>query len=214
VSVKSGSAHSDPVDLLIETGGGFTDATEGLISLLGNVVSDLRVIVAGAAKSNGTLLCLAAKTIVMGASSELGPIEPLVNGIPCTILIRPEIATQNFSLHMFGTYALQQSKTLARALLTRGMLKDKNSAEIDDVVHKLSSREVYFSHGSVINHVEARALGLNVEYLPPDNSLWQQLWLLTCMYDFDCRKENYQKVFEGRSASSAVAAAPKTPGTP
>jgi hypothetical protein len=41
------------------------------------------------------------RSIVMGAGSELGPIEPLVNGIPCTVLTQPQIAAQNFPLHMY-----------------------------------------------------------------------------------------------------------------
>src|SRR5215469_5805082 len=55
---------NSPVDLLLETGGGATDATEGLISFIQSTRSDFRVIVANSAKSNGTLLCLAAKSIV------------------------------------------------------------------------------------------------------------------------------------------------------
>ncbi|WP_425515518.1 SDH family Clp fold serine proteinase [Microvirga antarctica] len=68
-----GDVGSDePVDLLIETNGGETDSTEAVIAILQNRLSDLRVIAANAAKSNGTLICLAAKKIVMGPSSELG----------------------------------------------------------------------------------------------------------------------------------------------
>ena len=67
--------RTDPVDLLVETGGGVTDATEALISLIQNVTGDRRVVIANAAKSNGTLLCLAARSIIMGATSELGPVK-------------------------------------------------------------------------------------------------------------------------------------------
>jgi hypothetical protein len=54
---------------------------------------------------------------------------------------------------------------LAKKLIAAGMMKGKQAAEIDDVVAKLSSRDVYFSHGSVIDHVEAASLGLSIEYL-------------------------------------------------
>src|SRR5437667_29881 len=84
-------------------------ATEGLISLIQTRIPDLRVIVPSAAKSNGTLLGLAAKSIVMGATSELGPIEPQVQGIPCSILTDPAMAAQNLVLHRYGQFALQQS---------------------------------------------------------------------------------------------------------
>lgn len=206
-----GDVGSDPVDLMLETSGGATDATESLVSLIQSLTSDLRVIVANSAKSNGTLLGLAAKSIVMGAASELGPIEPLVNGIPCSILIDDTMAKQNFPLHKYGEFALQQTRTLARKLLTNGMLKGKAAADIDTVVQKLSSRDVYFSHGSVIDPVEAAALGLAVDYLKPDDPTWQRIWLLHCMYDSDSRKARYLKVFEGRSRSTAIAAPPPQP---
>jgi ClpP class serine protease len=169
------------------------------------LASDFRVVVVNAAKSNGTLLGLAAKSIVMGASSELGPIEPLVQGIPCSILTQQQIAGQNFPLHKYGEYALQQSRTLAKKLLATGMMKGRPQADIDDVVAKLSSRDVYFSHGSVIDHVEAASLGLNIEYLKPDDPVWQRLWLLFCMYEHDSRHARYLKVFEGQYRSTAVA---------
>jgi hypothetical protein len=116
-----GDVGTDPVDLMLETNGGQTDATEGLISTLQTLIKDFRVVVAKAAKSNGTLVALAARSIVMGAPSELGPIEPMVNGIPASILMQPQIAQQNFPLHMFGNYALQQTRALAKKLLTEGM---------------------------------------------------------------------------------------------
>lgn len=197
---------TSPVDFMIETGGGMTDATEALISLIQNVVTDSRVIIANAAKSNGTLLCLAARAILMGATSELGPIEPSVQGIPCTILDTPQIAAQNFPLHMYGVHALQQSRALAKRLLTAGMMRGKEEAYIDAAIQSLCSRDKYHSHGSVIDYREAQALGLNIEYLPPDGKLWKQIWLLYSMYDYDCRKNKYLKVFEGHAASTAVAA--------
>jgi hypothetical protein len=208
-----GDVGAEPVDLFLflETGGGVTDATEGLITLLQQLTTDLRVIVVHAAKSNGTLLGLAAKSIVMGATSELGPIEPSIQNIPCSILILPEIAKQNFTLHKYGEFSLQQTRTLAKKLLSAGMMKGRAPADVEEVVAKLSSRDVYFSHGSVIDHVEAKALGLAIEYFKPDDSIWQRLWLLFCMYEHDCRHSKYLKVFEGRSRSTAVAVPPPAP---
>lgn len=199
-----------PFDLLLETIGGMTDATESVVKLISNLNLEFRVIVANAAKSNGTLLCLAAKGIVMGVASELGPIEPLISNIPCSILVQPQIAQQNFSLHKLGEYALQQTRTLATSLLTSGMMKDRPK-DVAAVVQKLASRDVYFSHGSAIDHHEAAALGLSVEYLPPESPIWQRIWLLHCMYEYDCRKSKLLKVFEGRARSTAIAVPPPAP---
>jgi hypothetical protein len=207
-------AKNEPVDLVVETNGGFTDAIEGLISLIQSRVDDLRLIVTNAAKSNGTVLGLAARSIIMGAPSELGPIEPAVNNIPCSILVQPEIAAQNFVLHMSGQFALQQTKSLAKRLLMQGMLKGRPEPEVDVVVQKLSSRDSYFSHGSVIDYREAQSLGLRVEFLPPGDQIWERLWLLHCMYEYDCKSSGFLKVFEGRALSTAIAIpqpAPKSP---
>jgi ATP-dependent protease ClpP protease subunit len=207
-----GDVDQEPVDLLIQTPGGFTAATEALVSLVQNMTKEFRAIVPNAAKSNGTLLCLAATSIVMGSSSQLGPIEPIVAGVPCSILIQPQIAQQNFSLHMHGIWALQQTRTLAKRLLTEGMMKGTDEARIDQTVHILSSRDVYFDHGSVIDHAEAIKLGLKIEYLGPLDDIWRRIWLLYCMYDFNCRKSGYLKVFEGRGRSTAVSIPPKLAG--
>ena len=82
------------------------------------------------------------------------------------------------------------------------------------MVQKLSSRETYASHGSVIHHREASDLGLKVDYLPPGDSIWERLWLLNCMYEYDCRKSSFLKVFEGRARSTAIAAPPPVPPKP
>jgi hypothetical protein len=203
----------NPVDLLLETTGGYTDAAERVVSILENMVSDLRVVVAGSAKSNGTVICFVGRSILLGASSELGPIEPQLGQIPCTILSKPEFEQQNFILHHAAKYAIEQTKKLATRLLKRGMKSAATDAEIDDLVGKLLTRDVYFSHGSAIDHKEAVALGLTVEYLSPEGDLWKLFRLLACMYEADCRQNRYLKVFEGNKISSAIEAPPPVPQT-
>lgn len=204
-------AAGDEVDLLIETNGGKTDSTEALVSLLQNRIKDLRVVVANAAKSNGTLVALTGKTIVMGPSSELGPIDPHLNGIPCTVLSQPQVAVSNFPLQQLAELGLKQTRKLATKLLRDGMLKGKDDAVIDDLVRSLATRETYFSHGSTIDHLEAERLGLNITALEIDDPVWRRIWLLYTMYDFDSRRDGYLKIFEGRALSTAVAQPPAPP---
>ena len=200
-----------PVDLMLETSGGLTDAAEAVISLLKNSVDDFRVIVANAAKSNGTLIALAARSIVMGATSELGPIEPSLGGIPCSILEMVEVASTNFPMHMLGKFALKQSRNVATQLLKKGMLSGKSDIEIGAVVDALATRDKFPSHGSVVDHKEALELGLVIDYLPPEDAVWQRIWLLYCMFDYDCRKAKYLKMFEGRARSLALVAPSSLP---
>ncbi|MGO6740490.1 hypothetical protein ACC732_28400 [Rhizobium ruizarguesonis] len=201
-----GDLNGAPADLLLETGGGETDATEAIVSLLQSTAPDLRVIVPNAAKSNGTVICLAAREILMGSTSELGPIDPSVGGMPASIGIEPAVAQQNYALHRLAMYAIMQTKKLATSLLKNGMLAGKTDQEVSNVVEALSTKNVFHSHGSVVDHREAKDLGLAVSYLTDDNELWKRLWLLHCMYAQDITAANHLKIFEGRARSTSVAA--------
>jgi len=92
---------------------------------------------------------------------------------------------------------VERNKILATDLLKKGMMKGKSDKEIDDLIGKISSASGYKSHGAVIDHGEAKAIGLDVEYLEPANGTWSRLWLLYCMYDYDSKAKNLGKIFEG-----------------
>lgn len=81
------SRQRKEVDLLLETPGGYTDTTEKLCAMLRDMAPDLRVIIPRKAKSNGTVIALAANQIVMSSTSELGPIDPSINNIPTEFIL-------------------------------------------------------------------------------------------------------------------------------
>jgi ClpP class serine protease len=196
-----------PVDLLLETPGGYTDATEKVCSLLRQMAPDLRVIVPRKAKSNGTVIALAGSSIVMSATSELGPIDPLVlGGIPAEFIIKQQNPAPNPIHLQFAHSAVKQTKDLATTLLRTGMLKGKTEPEIADIVEKLATKSLYASHGTVIDVREAQQLGLIVTEISVSDALWDQIWLLRTMYAFDCPRNGYAKVFESSKLSSAVQA--------
>jgi len=123
-------------DLLIETSGGFTDATEKIASILRETIEDLRVIVPCRAKSNGTMLALIGSCIVMGVGSELGPADPFItiapnNTIPAHFLL----AAQNVDpiFREAAQHAIDQTTKLAKQLLSTGMMQGKPNANIDQV---------------------------------------------------------------------------------
>lgn len=195
----------DGVDLLIETRGGETDATEKICSLLRSLAPDLRVIVPRRAKSNGTVIALTGSTILMSATSELGPIDPSVLDMPAEFILKDPDA-YNKLIYRFAESASLQTKKLATSLLTSGMMKAVAPAVVDGAVNKLATRDCYASHGSVIDSGEAKALGLDVTYLEPESELWKKIWLLRTMYAYDCPRNGYAKIFESLTVSSAVAA--------
>lgn len=208
-----GNRTSDKIDLLLETNGGMTDATEKVCSVLKNSKVDLRVIVPRRAKSNGTVIAFCGSTIVMGNDSELGPIDPLItlNGtsIPCDFVIKSGI--QDPLLQQFAQSAVKQTRKLAKDLLLQGMKKGTPDPDMDVLLDKLATRDKYHSHGSVIDYSEAQSLGLAITHLAPTDELWRRLWLLRSMYAHDCRRNGYSKLFEGRRISSPVVMVQPTP---
>jgi hypothetical protein len=71
------------LDLVLHTPGGEINATEALVNYLRYAFKgDIRALVPHQAMSAGTMISLACKSVVMGAHSSLGPIDPQVGGAP------------------------------------------------------------------------------------------------------------------------------------
>lgn len=194
-----------PFDLMIETRGGDTDAAEAMISVLMSAKHKFRAIIPNTAKSNGTLLCLASEELVMGPTSELGPIEPLVENIPASFFSSTETDKDYAVLKFHAEHALNQTKVVAARALKYCMLKGAEQQEkIQSVIEALCGRVHFPSHGSVIDASQAEELGLNVTYLRNNDDIWSRIWLLYCMLRHDTQIRNIQKVFENRRISLSV----------
>ncbi len=203
-----GSCEQGGVDLLLETNGGYTDATEKVVTVLRNWASNLRVIVPRRAKSNGTVIALASNEIVMGANSELGPIDPNLSVqegqfVPAHFIINaPNVDPL---LRQVAEQAIKQTQKLANTVLKERMLASADIQVIENITERISTRNFYYSHGSVIDYKEAEQLGLKVSYLEPSNEIWKRFWLLRCMYEHDCGANKITKIFESRKISSSIA---------
>jgi hypothetical protein len=138
-------------------------------------------------------------------NSELGPIDPQWklngNNVPCEVVAADPAIAQH--LRTMAGYAAQRMKNLATDILQNGMMHGKDPAEVASVIGKLSSTTGYMSHGAVIDRSEAVGLGLDVEYLEPNDPIWQRIWLLYCLYDYDAKAKNLGKIFEGEKYSIA-----------
>ncbi|MBV6830834.1 MULTISPECIES: SDH family Clp fold serine proteinase [Xanthomonas] len=190
-------------DLLLETNGGFTDPTEKICSILRQLAPDLRVIIPRRAKSNGTVIALCGSMIIMSATSELGPIDPHINGTPAEFLVESGNEAIDPLLIRVANSFRQQTRKLAANLLKSGMLKE-HPEKVEMVVERLASRSHYHSHGSVIDVREALEIGLCATELLASDPLWQRIWLLRAMYAYDCGRNKHAKLFEGDFVSSAV----------
>lgn len=89
------------LDLILHTPGGSPTATEGIVKYLhAKFNNDIRVIVPQMAMSAGTMLACSASTVLMGAHSCLGPIDPQFGGIPAyNIVAEFRDAKENIENH-------------------------------------------------------------------------------------------------------------------
>ena len=188
--VTEGIKRDEEIDLFLQTLGGSIDATEKIIKLLKNRFKNYRVIVPNWAKSGGTLITLAAEKIILGTISELGPIDPQYDGISCELLQEDEDISSSRRKEMALT--VERVKKLAEEFLKERVKEE----EIDRVVNQLSSVHSYGSHAAVIDFHEAKEIGLPVDLLKEDDSLWQKMWFLYCLYDEDMCNSGLAKICE------------------
>ena len=195
----------EPFDLFIQTPGGSVDATEKLISILRHSTDDYRVVVPSWAKSAGTVIALSGSKIMLGINSELGPIDPQFRtqsgNVPCEFIAKDPAIPQH--IRDMAHSATERMRTLAGELLLNGMMNGKTQNDVNDTLGKISSSTGYNSHGAVIDADEASALGLQVDYLEPNDEVWRRLWLLYCLYDYDTKQKSHGKIFEGTKFSIA-----------
>ncbi len=221
------------LDLLLQSSGGDIDVAEKIIYMCRNNTKSFRVIVTESAKSAATLIALAADEIVMGYTSELGPIDPqvIVTTASGQIMDRPaqsfldgltaikeeEQAEGRLSPVYFPLLqqldpalidyckkALLRSQRFAEKWLNRTQCKGQPE-RAKEIAGKLADTKRYLSHGTVIDHKEAsKELKLCVKYLPPSDPLWQALWRLYCHYEIDIRDEKLARIFESTTVSLSL----------
>ncbi|MFL5816077.1 MAG: SDH family Clp fold serine proteinase [Conexibacter sp.] len=228
VDILDDIPQDSDLDLLLHTPGGDVDQAERIVLLCRKRVGSgcFRVIVPDSAKSAGTLIAIAADSIVMGEPSELGPIDPQVTiatakGEP---MIRPaqsfldglraivdqaedELSAAYFplldkldpALIDFCRKALQRSEQFAEKFLARYMLKDEPE-KARQVAHALNDVREHLSHGAVIDAERALELGLKVDLLAHDDDLWQAYWRLYCDIRMAMTGAS-SRLYEGRKAS-------------
>ena len=185
--------HSKGLDLLLHTPGGETAATESIVDYLHKMFADIRVIVPQLAMSAGTMIACAARSIVMGKQSSLGPIDPQFRGLPAHGVIeefnqaheeirddptrvavwQPIIAKYTPTLIGECQKAIDWSEQMVRDWLLSGMLGGKADAEerADTIVAELGSHSLTLSHSRHLSAEKCQSIGLVVERLEDDQQL-------------------------------------------
>ena len=208
--------------VMLYTLGGDGETALRLVRQAQSRCKELTVIVPDQAKSAGTLFVLGADRILMGPTSDLGPIDPqfrLPSGAFASakaIIAAVEDAEQRiqanpqtYPLHAsllndITALLVQQAKdAIAR---TDDQMKEalacadgRGANEIDEFASKLREPLIQHpqSHGTAISARDAKMLGLPVEELNGSKAHWQSIWRLWAKY----AALNAGAIYEGQTAS-------------
>jgi len=195
--------NPDDVDVIIDSFGGDADAAYHMAKLIdGHFKGNIKYVVPRFAKSAATLMVCGGNKIVMGETSELGPLDPQIRqddgsyisakAVQATLeLIKKhlnkedkhglELATilaSRINPLVLGQYesSIDIAKEYQRELLMTRMLKSKKKADVDKIVERFATG--YTHHSRVITCVEAKdILGEdNIEILASNSQEWNLIW--------------------------------------
>lgn len=152
-----------PIDIILHTPGGLVLASLQIALAIKKHPAKVTAFVPHYAMSGGTLIALACDEIVMDEHAVLGPVDPQIEGLPASSILRllkkkplEKIDDRTLILADVAEMALRQMKENLRLILS-----DKFSGErLDHIVEILS--QGYFTHDYPITFEEAKKLGLPV----------------------------------------------------
>ncbi|MBI5522310.1 MAG: S49 family peptidase [Desulfarculus sp.] len=193
--------RSKGLDLILHTEGGSIAATESIVNYLRQMFgNDIRAIVPQIAMSAGTMLACSCKAIVLGKQSNLGPIDPHLNGIPAQGVVDEfkralkEVKKDPAMLPLWSLIVGQYRPTFLRQcedavkwsegfvkhelenVMFASMPKVKRDRVVKNIIKKLTDYKLNRSHGKHIHLAECREMGLVVEQLE-DDQVFQDLVL-------------------------------------
>ena len=197
MSVLSGLDKSRGLDLILHTPGGDLAATKSIVEYITQFFNnDIRVIVPHTAMSAGTMIACAAKEIYLGLHSNLGPIDPQINGAPAneylkllrnamTDYSKGENITywrevlQKYPPTFFGLCqnAIDVSKKYVYSWLERNMLKDVEASRINETVEYLANYDFHLQHNTRLHINELKEKTCLKICAMEDNHKLQDLFL-------------------------------------
>lgn len=214
------------LDLILHTPGGSPAAAEAIVNYLRSKFNcDIRVIVPQLAMSAGTMIACAAKEIVMGKHSSLGPIDPQFNGIPAyniksefeeakkDLLDNPAnahywaIKLQQYPAAFLKTAidAIELSSKLVEDWLGTCMFdKTADSAKITSIVTKLNEHDDSKIHGRHFNMDFCSSIGLKIFPLENDSILQEKVLSLHHAYTITLNDTSAVKIIESNNHKSFI----------
>lgn len=224
--------NADPEEdlhLLLDSPGGDGETAVRLIRSLQARCRALTVLIPNQAKSAATLLALGAHHIVMGPTSDLGPVDPqfrLQRGDRFDLVAAKDIIDaleraeqavaaepSSYPLHVSllaevtGVMASQARSAIARTddLVVECLAgcSGRSDAEITELARALHEPliEAPRSHAAVFGARDAQQAGLPVIDLDPRSEQWQLMWRLYTKY---VTIPGHKGIYEGEHASQVL----------
>ena len=181
------------LDLILHTPGGDIAATEAIVRYLWEMFNkDIRVIVPQLAMSAGTMIACAARQVVMGKQSSLGPIDPQIGGVPAQGVIdefnmairgiqenpasaplwQQVVSRYHPSFLLECSQAIEWSRAMVQHWLVENMLslRDRNKAlELaKSIVDYLGDHAVTATHSRHLSIAKCEEIGLQIIHLESD----------------------------------------------
>lgn len=194
MSTVNGLDREKGLDLVLHTPGGSIGATESIVHYLKSIFgNDIRAIIPQIAMSAGTMIACSCREIVMGKHSNLGPIDPQINGKPTHGIIeefnkaKKEIAANPKSIPVWQTIlskytptligecekAIKWSESMVSDWLKSNMFANDPKADekAQDIITELGSHAMTLSHDRHLAPDQLKGLGLKIANLEDDQDL-------------------------------------------
>ena len=203
-----GAKKDQDLHLILDTPGGDGETAVRLVRAAQARCKELTVIVPNQAKSAGTILALGAHHILMGPTSDLGPVDPQFQNptgpglYSAKDLIAAVEAAEKAVTNNPDTYALHASLLAdvnalmvqqARSALNRtedlvrealGSNPDRVPKEVSKIAKAIKKTliDLPMNHGAVVGAADANRVELPVIEVDPESDQWRLIWLLWTKY--------------------------------
>ncbi len=224
--IFDGSPDQD-MHVLLATPGGDGEAALRMVRSLQARCKELTVAVTDRAKSAGTIFALGAHHILMGPTSDLGPIDPQLvlnpqdpgslisaKDVIAAVESAQDAVQQNpdtYPIHaslLANVNAIQVQQARSALARTDDLMRDALSSvtgrsddEVDTLFASLHKPliEASASHAAVFGIKEANEAKLPIIEADPSEDQWRKLWRLWMKYFV-----RNERVYEGATASKVV----------
>ncbi len=213
---------SSGLALCISSPGGDGLAAERIVNMCRNYsgTGEYWAIVPGKAKSAGTMVCFGASKIIMGPTSELGPVDPqLIEGESFFSVYNVISSFEDLFkravnekgnlqpyLQQLGNYDAREiaemraqqalSEDISARVLASGMMSGTDEKAILKKIKTFLTPERTKAHGRPIYPDEAEECGLAIDKTDPRASHWE------CVYDLYIRTNNFVQTAASKSIES------------